>query len=103
LERYKEEYFFFSHFSLVPEYLLFWVFSVFFYPSFFFLFSFTKRESIDGSYVQTVESSDQKKSIKRGGILLIGPIPIVFASSWRIALVFMIVAIIFMIIFWVLF
>ena len=36
----------------------------------------------------------EKTSVKDGGVVLIGPIPIVFGSNWRIALVLMIVAII---------
>ena len=36
----------------------------------------------------------KKTSVKGGGIVLIGPIPIVFGSNWKIAIVMMIVAII---------
>ncbi len=42
--------------------------------------------------------SEQKKSIKGGGVVLIGPIPIVFGSSWKIAVVLMILAIIIIIV-----
>ena len=37
---------------------------------------------------------DKKTSVKGGGIVLIGPIPIIFGSNWKITLVLMIVAII---------
>ena len=40
----------------------------------------------------------EKTSVKGGGVVLIGPIPIVFGSNWRIALVLMIVAIVLIII-----
>ncbi len=36
----------------------------------------------------------KKTSVKGGGVVLIGPIPIVFGSNWKIAMVMMIVAII---------
>jgi uncharacterized protein (TIGR00304 family) len=38
--------------------------------------------------------SREKTSVKGGGVVLIGPIPIVFGSNWKIALVLMIIAII---------
>lgn len=38
--------------------------------------------------------SRSKTSVKGGGIILIGPLPIVFGSNWKIALVLMIFAII---------
>jgi len=38
--------------------------------------------------------SNKKTSLKGGGVVLIGPIPIVFGSNWKIALILMIVAII---------
>jgi uncharacterized protein (TIGR00304 family) len=40
----------------------------------------------------------EKISVKGGGVVLIGPIPIVFGSNWRIALVLMTVAIILIIV-----
>jgi len=36
----------------------------------------------------------KKTSVKGGGVVLIGPIPIVFGSNWKIVIVLMIVAII---------
>ena len=55
-------------------------------------------------FTSTVESNDfqadydeyqpsRKTSIKGGGVVLIGPIPIVFGSNWKIAVVLMILAI----------
>jgi uncharacterized protein (TIGR00304 family) len=35
----------------------------------------------------------KKSSVKGGGVILIGPIPIVFGSNWKIAVILMIVAI----------
>jgi uncharacterized protein (TIGR00304 family) len=40
----------------------------------------------------------EKTSVKGGGVILIGPIPIVFGSNWKIALVLMVVAIILIIV-----
>jgi len=40
----------------------------------------------------------KKTSVKGGGVVLIGPIPIVFGSNWKIAMVMMIVAIILIIV-----
>jgi len=52
----------------------------------------------------TIESNDfrsdeqvntiKKTSIKGGGVVLIGPIPIVFGSNWKIAVILMILSII---------
>lgn len=39
-------------------------------------------------------SAEGKKSVKGGGVVLVGPIPIVFGSNWKIAAVLMILAII---------
>jgi len=36
----------------------------------------------------------KKTSVKGGGVVLIGPIPIVFGSNWKIAIILMIIAII---------
>jgi len=36
----------------------------------------------------------RKTSVKGGGVVLIGPIPIVFGSNWKIAVIMMIIAII---------
>jgi len=43
-------------------------------------------------------TSKEKTSVKGGSVVLIGPIPIVFGSNWKIALVLMIVAIILIIV-----
>ena len=40
------------------------------------------------------EPSKKKTSIKGGGVVLIGPIPIVFGSNWKIAAILMIIAVI---------
>ena len=60
-------------------------------------------------FTSTVESNDfqadydeyqpsRKTSIKGGGVVLIGPIPIVFGSNWKIAVILMILAIIIIIV-----
>ena len=40
----------------------------------------------------------EKTSVKGGGVILVGPIPIVFGSNWKIALVLMVVSIILIIV-----
>ncbi len=44
------------------------------------------------------ESIEKKRSVKGGGVVLIGPIPIVFGSSWKIAVILMVLAIIIIIV-----
>ena len=39
-------------------------------------------------------NSKAKQSIKGGGVVFIGPIPIVFGSSWKIAIILLIIAMI---------
>ena len=41
---------------------------------------------------------ERKTSVKGGGVVLVGPIPIVFGSSWKIALVLMVLALIIIIV-----
>lgn len=43
-------------------------------------------------------TTQKKKSVKGGGVVLIGPIPIVFGSNWKIAIAMMVLAIIIIII-----
>jgi uncharacterized protein (TIGR00304 family) len=61
----------------------------------FFSFGFTSTfEREDFQYEDKERPTKKKTSIKGGGVVLIGPIPIVFGSNWKIAFVMMIVAII---------
>ena len=52
------------------------------------------------SYPHSTEEKveSKKKTITGGGVVLIGPIPIIFGSNWKIAIVMMILAIILIII-----
>lgn len=60
-----------------------------------FMFGFVTPIRPDEFQVEHDEYQPRKKtSIKGGGVVLIGPIPIVFGSNWKIAIVLMIVAII---------
>ena len=61
-----------------------------------FMFGFT-RATIPDEYCSD-EHSKTKTSVKGGGVVLIGPIPIIFGSNWKIALVMIILAIILIII-----
>ena len=60
----------------------------------FFLFIYSFKTDIDFFKEENGEKSKKETSVKGGGIVLIGPIPIVFGSNWKIALLLMIVAII---------
>lgn len=68
---------------------------LFFLTFIFFMFGFIS--SVD-SYREDQGISETKTSIKGGGVVLIGPIPIVFGSNWKIALVLLVFIIIIMII-----
>jgi len=60
-----------------------------------FTFGFAKYIRPDEFEIEHDEYHSHKKtSIKGGGVILIGPIPIVFGSNWKIALVLIIIAII---------
>ena len=60
-----------------------------------FMFSFASYDKIDELQNDNYEFKPKKKtSIKGGGVILIGPIPIVFGSNWKIAAILMIIALI---------
>jgi uncharacterized protein (TIGR00304 family) len=64
-----------------------------------FMFSFTSSVKLDNFQDGLNEQQSSRKTlIKGGGVVLIGPIPIVFGSNWKIAIVLMILAIIIIII-----
>jgi len=66
---------------------------------FIFLFGLTNFIQNDIYATKDLNIKPRKKtSIKGGGVVLIGPIPIVFGSSWKIALISIILAIILIII-----
>ena len=61
-----------------------------------FIFGFTNISGISGLNVDLDnECQPQKKtSVKGGGVVLIGPIPIVFGSNWKIIVIMTLLAII---------
>lgn len=60
-----------------------------------FMFGFTTYFESDEFHTKYDEYQPRKKtSVKGGGVVLIGPIPIIIGSNWKIAIVLMIVAII---------
>ena len=66
-----------------------------------FLFLFGLTSFIEDEIYQPEDSElkpRKKTSIKGGGVILIGPIPIVFGSSWKLAIISIIIAIILIII-----
>jgi uncharacterized protein (TIGR00304 family) len=71
---------------------------------FLFMFSFASFNKIDEFQNDNYELKPKKKtSIKGGGIILIGPIPIVFGSNWKIAAFLMIIALIIILVYFILF
>jgi len=58
----------------------------------FFVFGFVVK------YEKGEMVSREKTSVKGGGVILVGPIPVVFGSNWKIALVLMFVAVILIIV-----
>ena len=69
-----------------------------------FMFGFTSSLRPDRLDYEFEDRPSQKKtSIKGGGVVLIGPIPIVFGSNWKTALVMMIIALILIFLFFFVF
>jgi len=68
-----------------------------------FMFRFTTSKEPDENQIKNEELQPKKKtSVKGGGVVLIGPIPIVFGSNWKIVIVLMIIALILIITFFAL-
>jgi len=66
-----------------------------FIAALFFIFGFSTRiESDELSLDQENSQPIKKTSVKGGGVVLIGPIPIIFGSNWKIAVFLIILAII---------
>ena len=60
-----------------------------------FMFGFINKPISGDLQVREDEYDTQKKtSVKGGGVVLIGPVPIVFGSNWKIAVLMMVLAII---------
>ena len=65
-----------------------------------FFFGFKTSIESDESKLEKEDSKSTKKSsIKGGGVVFIGPIPIVFGSNWKIAVLLMVMAIILILVF----
>ena len=64
-----------------------------------FIFGLASR-TVSEDFGNEIGQPDQQKktSIKGGGVVFIGPIPIIFGSNWKIALLMMVVAIILIIV-----
>ena len=69
-------------------------FIFFFIASLIYLFRFKTHIGESDKFQDDYNDKPSKKtSVKGGGVVLIGPIPIVFGSNWKIALLLMILAI----------
>ena len=54
----------------------------------------TELDSSENPFEQQDLHSEKKTSVKGGGIILIGPVPIILGSNWKIALILMSIALI---------
>lgn len=77
----------YGFFTMVFLFLAFLFFTLAFIKS----FNFNKLDFPENNV-------DVEKSIKAGGIIFIGPIPIVFGSNWKIVVLLVLFAIVFLII-----
>ena len=59
-----------------------------------FMFSYTGSGKYDNLDIDEEHQPTKKTSIKGGGVVLIGPIPIIFGSNWKITVLLIILAII---------
>ena len=61
-----------------------------------FMIGFSSKFSSDDLNVRKkdIHQTNKKTSVKGGGVILIGPIPIVFGTNWKIALMLMMLAMI---------
>ena len=51
-------------------------------------FRFANKYTVNNNLIDNdIKNNDTKKSAKFGGLILLGPIPIVFGSSWKITLI----------------
>lgn len=65
----------------------------------FYIFGFARFDFPDKEHsVPSDEIFEKKSRIRGGGVILIGPIPIVFGSSWKVSLFMMILGIIIIIV-----
>ncbi len=64
----------------------------------FFLIAFGMLRSVESAALEDRITTDREKKerVKGGGVILIGPVPIVFGTDKRYALLLMILAIVFM-------
>lgn len=60
---------------------------------FIFGFAIGKEDYFNEQFERTPKIKD-KKTVRSGGVVLIGPIPILFGSNWKITLTMMILAVI---------
>jgi len=68
------------------------------------MFGFASKFSSDELSIQNedINQTNKKTSVKGGGVILIGPIPIVFGTNWKIILTLMILTLIVITIFFIL-
>ena len=68
-----------------------------------FMIGFVSKFSSDDLSVHKKDTNqtNKKTSVKGGGVILIGPIPIVFGTNWKIALMLMILAMIVVTVFFI--
>lgn len=66
--------------------------------TFIFSFSLDFKKDIGESLDNSKSFDDKKSNTEGGGVVFIGPIPIVFGSNWKVAVVLIILAIVIMLV-----
>jgi len=61
---------------------------------FLFILRFSPKTSISESTTSSQDNIKQKPTMKGGGVVLLGPIPIIVGSSWKITLALILAAIV---------
>ena len=76
---------------------------IFFFFSFLFYMVGLYSNTEEFINLQFGKNKKDIKSVKGGGVILIGPIPIIFGSNWKIAIVMMVLALLLIIVSFLLF
>ena len=84
----------YSFFGTILLFLMF----LFFILGFIASFNTFDSKYFDNEEITSSITPEKKTSFKGGGVVLIGPVPIVFGSNWRIALILMILTIVIIIV-----
>ena len=94
-------FFLFFPFLIGYGFYAFFGFILFFFSILLFMFGFY-RSTTDSIDLPTIENRQNKKIVKGGGVILIGPIPIIFGSNRKIIIVMVVLAVLLIIFYFLL-